>query len=248
MKNNNIQNIQNLIDLYFANLCKAIGEAELKEYFSIKFQINPEDIMGTKGDETADSSSATKADEPEQKAKRGTKRGTKRQAAKETARKVAYTTANTYGGTETDAEMLIRIVANHPEIRLRDESETYVCMKAGVLTCENAAMWMIHKSADNGKLFSETLDVAIAAHLHENGNGLCAPTLLMIWRVLALHNYNHGKVKEALIDLLRKNTVNAITVLAKATERYTQRNVHDQRVLYIEELLAEKPGIKNQMR
>lgn len=241
MKNNNIQN---LIDLYFANLCKAIGEAELKEYFSIKFQINPEDIMGTKGDGTADSSSATKADEPAPKAKRGETR----MAAKETARKVAYTTANTYDGTETDAEILIRIVAKHPEIRLRDESETYTAYKTGVLTCEAAAMWMIHKSTDNGKLFDETLDVAIAAHLHENGKGLCAPTLLMIWRILALHNYNHSKVKSALIDLLRKNTVNAITVLAKATERYTQRNVHDQRVLYIEELLAEQPGIKNQMR
>lgn len=254
MKNNNIQNIQNLIDLYFANLCKAIGEAELKEYFSIKFQISPADLMGTNGKETADSSSATKGDESATKAnatpkaKRGTKRGTKRQAAKETARKVAYTTANTYDGTETDAEALIRIVSKHPEIRLRDESETYTAYKTGVLTCEAAAMWMIHKSADNGKLFSETLDVAIAAHLHENAKGLCAPTLLMIWRILTLHNYNHSKVKSALIDLLRKNTVNAITVLAKATEKYTQRNVHDQRVLYIEELLAEKPGIKNQMR
>lgn len=242
MKNNNIQN---LIDLYFANLCKAIGEAELKEYFSIKFQINPEDIMGTKGDGTADSSSATKADEANATPK--AKRGTKRQAAKETARKVAYTTANTYDGTETDAEILIRIVSKHPEIRLRDESETYTAYKTGVLTCEAAAMWMIHKSADNGKLFDETLDVAIASHLHENGKGLCAPTLLMIWRVLALHNYNHSKVKEALIEILRKNTVNAITVLAKATERYTQRNVHDQRVLYIEEFLAAQPGIKNQM-
>lgn len=248
MKNNNIQNIQNLIDLYFANLCKAIGEAELKEYFSIKFQINPADLMGTKGDETANSPSTTKADEPAPKTKRGTKRGTKRQAAKETARKVAYTTANTYGGTETDAETLIRIVSKHSEIRLRDESETYTAYKTGVLTCEAAAMWMIHKPADNGKLFDETLDVAIAAHLHENATGLCAPTLLMIWRVLALHNYNHSKVKEALIEILRKDTVNAITVLAKATERYTQRNVHDQRVLYIEEKLAAQPGIKNQMR
>ena len=215
-----------------------LGEL-VAQYLGFVTIINP---METKGDETADSGSATKADDPAKK------RGTKRQATKETARKTSYTSANTYDGTETDAEILIRIITKHPEIRLRDESETYTAYKTGVLTCEAAAMWMIHKSADNGKLFSETLDVAIAAHLHENAKGLCAPTLLMIWRVLALHNYNHGKVKEALIDLLRKNTVNAITVLAKATEKYTQRNVHDQRVLYIEELLAEKPGIKNQMR
>ena len=239
MKNNNIQN---LIDVYFANLCKAIGEEELKEYFSVKFQINPDDLMGTKGDEKPDSGSATKADKPAKK------RGTKRQATKETARKTSYTSAKTYDGTDTESDVLIRVVDNHPEIRLRNESETYVPRKTGVLTCENAAMWMINKSNDNGKLFSETLDVAIAAHLHENVNGLCAPTLLMIWRILVLHNYNHSKVKEALIEILQKNTVNAITVLAKATERYTQRNVHDQRVLFLEEKLAEIPGIKNQMK
>lgn len=175
-------------------------------------------------------------------------RGEKRQKAKESARKVVYTTANKFQGTETDTGTLIRIVAKHPEIRLRNENENHVHMKEGVLTCENAALWMIHKSADNGKLFDETLEVAIAAHLYENGNGLCAPTLLMIWRILALHNYNHQMVKELLIEILRKNTVNAITVLAKATERYTQRNVHDQRVLYLEEKLAETPGVKNQMK
>lgn len=209
-----------------------LGMEDIFQKFMIL--INPAEIM----DEPAPKANATPK----------TKRGTKRQAAKESARKVAYATANTYDGTETDAETLIRIVAKHPEIRLRDESETYTAYKTGVLTCEAAAMWMIHKPADNGKLFDETLDVAIAAHLHENATGLCAPTLLMIWRILALHNYNHSKVKSALIDLLRKNTVNAITVLAKATEKYTQRNVHDQRVLYIEELLAAQPGIKNQMR
>lgn len=213
-----------------------LGEL-VAQYLGFVTIINP---METKGDETADSGSATKADEPAKK------RGIKRQATKETARKTSYTSANTYDGTETDAEILIRIIAKHPEIRLRDESETYVCSKTGVLTCESAAMWMIHKSADNGKLFDETLEVAIAAHLHETWNGLCAPTLLMLWRILALHNYNHAKVKELLIELLRKNTVNAITVLAKATEKYTQRNVHDQRVMYIESLLAEHPGIKNQ--
>lgn len=181
-------------------------------------------------------------DEPAQKKTRGEKR----KAAKESARNVSYQATKIYDGTETDAEILNRIVAKHPEIRLRNESENHVHMKEGVLTCENAAMWMIHKSADNGKLFDETLDVAIATHLHENGNGLCAPTLLMIWRILALHNYNHAKVKDALIEILRKDTVNAITVLAKATEKYTQRNVHDQRVMYIESLLAEHPGIKNQ--
>ena len=175
-------------------------------------------------------------------------RGEKRQKAKETARNVSYQATRIYDGTETDAEILIRIVAKHPEIRLRDESETYVKRKTGILTCENAAMWMINKSADNGKLFDEVIDVAIASHLHEDANGLCAPTLLMIWRILALHNYNHQKVKELLIELLRKNTVNAITVLAKATEKYTQRNVHDQRVMYIEEKLAENPGVKNQMK
>lgn len=247
MKNN--ENIRNLIDQYLDALYRAIGKETVKEYFSINFQIDPAEIMkdikmGTKGDGMADSSSATKADESSPKRKRGTKR----QAVKETARRVAYTTASTYDGTETDAEALIRIVAKHPEIRLRDESETYTAYKTGVLTCEAAAMWMIHKSADNGKLFSETLDVAIAVHLHENAKGLCAPTLLMIWRILTLHNYNHSKVKSALIEILRKDTVNAITVLAKATEKYTQRNVHDQRVLYIEELLAAQPGIKNQMR
>ena len=172
----------------------------------------------------------------------------KKKGVKETARNVSYQATRIYDGTETDAEILIRIVAKHPEIRLRDESETYVKRKTGVLTCENAAMWMINKSADNGKLFDEVIDVAIASYLHEDANGLCAPTLLMIWRVLALHNYNHAKVKELLIELLRKNTVNAITVLAKATEKYTQRNVHDQRVMYIEEKLAEIPGIKNQMK
>lgn len=174
-------------------------------------------------------------------------RGEKRQKAKESARKVYYHGTEIYQGTDNEAETLIRIVARHPEIRLRNESETYVYKKTGVLTCENAAMWMINKSADNGKLFDEVLDVAISAHLHENGTGLCAPTLLMIWRILALHNYNHQKVKELLIEILQKNTVNAITVLAKATERYTQRNVHDQRVLYLEEKLAENPGVKNQM-
>lgn len=211
-------------------VAKEMGMEDIFQKFLIL--INPQEIMNDSADE-----SATKR-----------KRGEKRQKAKESAQKVYYRGAEIYQGTDEEAETLIRIVAKHPEIRLRNESETYVYKKTGVLTCENAAMWMINKSNDNGKLFDETLDVAIAAHLHENGTGLCAPTLLMIWRVLALHNYNHQKVKELLIELLRKNTVNAITVLAKATERYTQRNVHDQRVLYIEELLAAQPGIKNQMR
>lgn len=211
-------------------VAKEMGMEDIFQKFLIL--INPQEIMDEPTDEPAPKKT----------------RGEKRKAAKETARKVVYATANKFQGTETDTEILIRIVAKHPEIRLRNENENHVHMKEGVLTCENAALWMIHKSADNGKLFDETLDVAIAAHLHENGNGLCAPTLLMIWRILALHNYNHSKVKEALIEILQKDTVNAITVLAKATEKYTQRNVHDQRVLYLEEKLAENPGVKNQMK
>lgn len=173
----------------------------------------------------------------------------KKVGVKEIAKKgVSQQCANHYEGTETEAETLKRIVSEHPEIRLRNEDEVFTRYKTGVLTCENSAMWMIHKSNDNGKLFSEVLDVAISAHLHEVYNGLATPTLLMIWRVLALHKYNHSKVKELLIEILHKNTVNAITVLAKATEKYTQRNVHDQRVLYLEEKLAENPGVKNQMK
>lgn len=173
----------------------------------------------------------------------------KAQKLKEEVKKVTSATGS-YNGTDEEAEIMARVVAAHPEIRMRNENETFVRTKIGVLTCENAAMWMIHKANDNGKLFGETLDVAIAAHMHENANGLCAPALLMIFRILALHPSArvHKKVKELLIEILRKNTINSITVLAKATEKYTQRNVHDQRVMYLEELLAEFPGIRNQMK
>ena len=151
-----------------------------------------------------------------------------------------------YAGTETEYDIMNRIVADHPEIRLRNEDEIFVRTKRGVLCCENAALYMIHKGADNGKLFSEVLDVAIAARMHEYGFGLSAPALIMLFRVLCLHSYKHEKVKELLIDIMRKNTVNSITVLAKATEKYTQRKVGDMRVMYIESLLAEYPGIRNQ--
>lgn len=172
----------------------------------------------------------------------------KKTNVKEIAKKgISQHCANHYEGTETEAEILKRIVSEHPEIRLRNEDEVSTKYKTGVLTCENSAMWMIHKGDDNGKLFSETIDVAIDAHLHEIYNGLATPTLLMIWRVLALHKYNHGKVKELLTEMLKKNTVNAITVLAKATERYTQRNVADQRVMYIEDELAKNPRIRKQI-
>lgn len=206
-----------------------LGEL-VSEYLGFVTIIRPDDL---------------KADEKTAEAKELSKA----QKLKEEVKKVTSATGN-YNGTDEEAEIMARVVAEHPEIRLRNESETFTRTKKGVLCCENAAMWMIHKADDNGKLFGEVLDVAINAHMHENANGLCAPALLIIFRILALHPSArvHKKVKELLIDILRKNTVNSITVLAKATEKYTQRNVHDQRVLYIEELLAAHPGIKNQMR
>lgn len=204
--------------------------ALISEYIGFVTIIRPEDL---------------KADEKTAEAKELSKA----QKLKEEAKK-SSTSPSVYNGTDEEAEIMARVVAAHPEIRMRNENETFVRTKIGVLTCENAAMWMIHKANDNGKLFGETLDVAIAAHMHENANGLCAPALLMIFRILALHPSArvHKKVKELLIDILRKNTVNSITVLAKATEKYTQRNVNDQRVMYLEELLAEFPGIRNQMK
>lgn len=206
-----------------------LGEL-VAQYLGFVTIINP---METKGDEKPDS--AKKVNQ-ESKADR----------LKKYARKTSINTAMQYVGKESEYTILNRVIAAHPEIRLRNENEIFINNMKGVLCCENAALYMIHKADDNGKLFSEVLDVAIAARMHEYGFGLSAPALIMIFRILCLHNYNHRKVKELLIEILRKDTVNSITVLAKATEKYTQRNVHDQRVMYIESLLAEHPGIKNQ--
>lgn len=204
-----------------------LGEL-VSEYFGFVTIIRPDDL---------------KADEKAVEAKELSKA----QKLKEEVKKNS-TSAGVYNGTDEEAAIFERVVAEHPEIRLRNESETFTRTKKGVLCCENAAMWMIHKANDNGRLFGETLDVAIAAHMHENANGLCAPALLMIFRILALHPSArvHKKVKELLTEILKKNTVNAITVLAKATEKYTQRNVNDQRVMYLEDLISAEPGIRNQ--
>lgn len=158
-----------------------------------------------------------------------------------------YSSGYCYNGTDAEYEILNKIVADRPQIRLRNEDEVYVKTKVGVLCCENVALYMIKKGADNGKLLAETLDIAIAAHMHEVHNGLCAAALITIFRLLCLHQRkNHNKVKEFLVEIMQKNTINSLTVLAKATEKYTQRTPADMRVMYVESLLAEHPGIRDQ--
>lgn len=171
----------------------------------------------------------------------------KKSKLKEMALTSSFTAAPAYQGTEMDYEILNRIVADHPEIRMRNEDEVYTKVKKGVLCCENSCLYMIHKADDNGKTFSEVLDIAISAQMHENGSGLTTAALIMIFRLLLLHQRrNHTKVKELVTEIMRKNTVNSITVLAKATEKYTQRSLCDMRVMYVESLLAKNDGICDQ--
>lgn len=171
----------------------------------------------------------------------------KKSKLKEMALTSSFTAAPAYQGTETDYEILNRIVADHPEIRMRSDDEVYTKVKKGVLCCENSCLYMIHKADDDGKTLSEVLDIAISAQMHENGSGLTTAALVMIFRILLLHQgRNHAKVKELLTEIMSKNTVNSITVLAKATEKYTQRKESDMRVMYVESLLAKNDGIRDQ--
>ena len=234
MMNNKIENnaTVNKEEQFYADLGKLIAKYYFNEslFNKLTFFVKPEEI-----------NKENKKVEPEIKTL------TKAKKLKEYGKKGFEIKNVNQTRPSTDSVCVVgKIVAEFSDkVTMKDVNRTGA--KNGYFNCPKAAATIIERYDDDGQIVRDAIDIMIKAGYHERENGITADKLELVTRILALHQRRgRAKAKEALIALLKSQTMNSLLVLAKETKLYHQRNAIDMRVLYVESELAKIDGIRNQ--